>query len=158
MEMIENPIDTIEEIMAHHEWLFKRTDDEIDIDIKAQWNSYKTSFTWVSDLNGIFYKSVFNVNVSRTLENEIFTLLNIINQRMWMGSFSFDRDEKTIEFKYTLLLAGQEKLSYEQIEDIVNISLNECERYYPAFDFVLNHGKNGYEALSLALINVEGEA
>ena len=49
-------------------------------------------------------------------------------------------------------------LSLEQVELLVETAVDECERFYPVFQFVLWGGKSPSEALSAALIETHGEA
>jgi len=37
-------------------------------------------------------------------------------------------------------------------------AIHACERYYPAFQFVVWAGKNAPEAMSAAMFDTEGEA
>ena len=48
--------------------------------------------------------------------------------------------------------------SAEQVEDLVDIALSECERFYPAFQLVLWGGKSPLEAIAAAMIDPVGEA
>ena len=50
------------------------------------------------------------------------------------------------------------KLSAEQIEDLLDISLSECERFYPAFQYVVWGGKAPADALEAAILDPVGEA
>ena len=46
----------------------------------------------------------------------------------------------------------------EQIEDLVDIALTECERFYPAFQLVVWGGKGAEDAIAAAMIDPQGEA
>ncbi len=61
-------------------------------------------------------------------------------------------------FRQTTLLRGSHGASVEQLEDLVEIALSECERFYPAFQFVIWGGKTPAEAVSAALLDTVGEA
>ena len=61
-------------------------------------------------------------------------------------------------FRHTLLLRGAGRVSAEQFEDLVDIAFSECERFYPAFQFVLWGGKTPEEALAAAMLETVGEA
>jgi hypothetical protein len=41
---------------------------------------------------------------------------------------------------------------------MVASALHACERYYPAFQFVVWAGKSAHEAMSAAMFETEGEA
>ena len=49
-------------------------------------------------------------------------------------------------------------LTLEQAEMLVEAAIDECERYYPVFQFVLWAGKKPSEALDAALLDTVGEA
>ena len=57
-----------------------------------------------------------------------------------------------------IALRGAGPASVEQLEDLVDVSVSESDRYYPAFQFVIWGGKTATEALNAALIDVAGEA
>ena len=44
------------------------------------------------------------------------------------------------------------------IQELVDVALDECDRYYPAFQFVLWGGRRADEAISAALLETVGEA
>ena len=49
-------------------------------------------------------------------------------------------------------------LSTEQAGTLIEAAIDECERFYPVFQFVLWGGKSPTEALAAALIETHGEA
>jgi len=57
-----------------------------------------------------------------------------------------------------VLLRGALGASVEQIEDLVDIALTECERFYPAFQLVVWGGKGPGDAITAAMIDPVGEA
>ena len=61
-------------------------------------------------------------------------------------------------FRHAVLLRGARGASSESLEDMVDIAITECERFFPAFQFVLNGGKSPDEALTAAMLECAGEA
>ena len=63
-------------------------------------------------------------------------------------------------FRYAILCcAGSVSgVASEQVEDIVDIAISECERFYPAFQLVVWGGKTPAEAMATAMIEPIGEA
>ena len=49
-------------------------------------------------------------------------------------------------------------LSLQQAETLVEAAIEECERFYPVFQFVLWADKTPQEAIAAALIETQGEA
>jgi hypothetical protein len=48
--------------------------------------------------------------------------------------------------------------SGELIEDLIDIATTECDRFYPAFQFVIWGGKSAGDAIVAAMLETEGEA
>jgi hypothetical protein len=61
-------------------------------------------------------------------------------------------------FRHTILLRGTGGVAVEQLEDLMEAALCECERYYPAFQFVIWGGKRPEEAMQAAMLETVGEA
>jgi hypothetical protein len=57
-----------------------------------------------------------------------------------------------------VLLDDRDAVLVEQLEDLVDVALNECERYYPAFQFVVWSGEGAREAMEAAMFETAGEA
>ena len=57
-----------------------------------------------------------------------------------------------------LLLRGGQGVSAEQFEDLLDIAMSECNRFYPAFQSVLWGGSTVEAALDIALLDTVGEA
>jgi len=56
------------------------------------------------------------------------------------------------------VLAGGVEASGRQCEALLSTGLDACERYYPAFQFVVWAGKPAREALDAAMFETAGEA
>ena len=61
-------------------------------------------------------------------------------------------------FRHAVLFRDGARASNELIEDLIDIAMVECERFYPAFQFVIWGGKDPAEAMMAALLETEGEA
>jgi hypothetical protein len=61
-------------------------------------------------------------------------------------------------FRYTVLTRGGRVPGIESLEDLVEIALTECERFYPAFQLVIWGGKLPSEAMASSMIDVAGSA
>jgi len=79
---------------------------------------------------------------------------------LWLGHFEMWSGSGLVVFRHSTILDGRESegLSLEQAEAIAEAAVEECERFYPVFQFVLWGGKSPGEAISAALIDTHGEA
>ena len=156
---IHNPLDIVEEIVSANEWPFDRaSDDEMVVEIGGRWCDYRLYFVWQQDLSAMQFSCQFDMKVQHHRRVAIHELLAEVNGRMWLGHFDVCSEEHTPMFRQTTLLRGSRGASVEQLEDLVEIALSECERFYPAFQFVIWGGKTPAEAVSAALLDTVGEA
>jgi hypothetical protein len=98
------------------------------------------------------------MKVPRGRRAAIFELLAAVNERLWIGHFDLAADDASPSFRQGVLLRGAFGTSVEQIEDLVDISVSECERFFPAFQLVVWGGKSAKEAIAAAMIDPVGEA
>ncbi|MGF1456054.1 MAG: YbjN domain-containing protein [Alphaproteobacteria bacterium] len=154
-----NPLDTIEQIVVAESWPFDRTgDDELNISVSGQWSDYQLTFNWREDLEALHLACAFDVKVPESKRTEVYTLLALINEQMWIGHFDLWSDEGVILFRHGVLMHGGAVATVEQCEAMVRLSVEACERYFPAFQFVLWAGKTAAEAISSCMFDVEGTA
>jgi hypothetical protein len=76
---------------------------------------------------------------------------------MWIGHFSVDTEDGVLLFRHALLLRNTQAVA-DIFEDMIDIALNECERFYPAFRFFLTEKLSVSEALGMAMLDCQGEA
>jgi hypothetical protein len=61
-------------------------------------------------------------------------------------------------FRHGALLGVGGTLTLDQAQLLVETAIDECERFYPVFQFVLWGGKSPTEAIAASLIETRGEA
>ena len=90
----------------------------------------------------------------------IYEALSLINEQLWLGHFEMWSGSGLVLFRHSTILDTREDegLSLEQAEAIAEAAVEECERFYPVFQFVLWGGKSPGEAIAAALIDTHGEA
>ena len=154
-----NPIDLVEEIVQANEWAHDRASDaEMVVEIGGRWCSYRLMFVWQREINALHFTCGFEMKVPKPRRAAIFELLAVVNERMWLGHFDLASEDLSPLFRQGVLLRGAAGASVEQIEDLVDIAVSECERFYPAFQLVLWGGKPADEALAAAMLDPVGEA
>jgi hypothetical protein len=98
------------------------------------------------------------MKVPKARKAAVYELLALVNEKLWLGHFDVASDDNAPAFRHAVLLRGALGASVEQIEDLVDIALSECERFYPAFQLVLWGGKSAEDAITAAMIDPVGEA
>ena len=154
-----NPIDLVEEIVQANEWVHDRaSDEEMVVEIAGRWCDYRLFFVWQREINALHFTCAFEMKVPKARRAAIFELLAVVNERLWLGHFDVTADTQSPSFRQGVLLRGASGASVEQIEDLVDIAVSECERFYPAFQLVVWGGKPADEAMAAAMIDPIGEA
>ena len=154
-----NPIDLVEEIVSANEWTHDRaSEEELVVEISGRWCDYRLYFVWQEELCAMHFSCGFDMKVPKGRRAAVYELLALANEKLWLGHFDLSSDDNTPAFRHAVLLRGVGPGSGEQVEDLVDIAVSECERFYPAFQLVLWGGKRAPEAITAAMIDPLGEA
>lgn len=154
-----NPIELIEKVAIANDWpYYRHSDDELAIEIEAQWTRYRVNYSWQAELGILHISCPFDMKIQASHHDQICQLLALANEKLWIGHFDFFWDDGVPMFRHATLFREGTQASVELIEDLLDIAVSECDRFYPAFQFVLWSGKTAKEAITNALLETEGEA
>ncbi len=154
-----NPIDYIEEYVLNDSMdLFRDSKDELTIMSKGIWRNYNISFRWDNQNKVIEVNSYFDISRKTRIKNSIYSLISDINKKVFAGFFNFCPKLNTIFFCYKISIKGQSILSFEQIQDFIDIVTKECDRFFPVFFIFIYKKKNPSKSLDIALVDTYGEA
>jgi len=154
-----NPLDLVEELFIRQDLLFKRASkEELSADAPGRWCDFNLYFAWRKEADALHFSCAMDLRVPALKRQPVAELLASANERLWLGHFDMWSDDGLPMFRHTLPLLGVHGASSEQIEDLVETALVECDRFYPALQFVLWGDKGPEEALRLAMLDTVGEA
>ena len=154
-----NPIDFVEDIIYSKKWSFSRAaDDELVADISSQWCQYRLYFAWSEQIRAINFTVTFDLKFPYPTFVAIHELLALINEKLWIGHFDITSKNGIPAFRHTLLVPQKNEILYSQLEELVDIAIYECEKYYPAFQLVLFENSKPEEALKLCQFETIGKA
>ncbi len=154
-----NPLDIVEELVVANEWPFQRSEDgELETQIAGRWCDYRVVFVWQEDSSALHFCCRIDTKVAACHRAIISDLLATMNGKLWLGHFDLSGDDQTIVFRHTSLLRGIATVSAEIVEDLVDLGISECDRYYPAFQLAMWGGKTAAEAIDASILEPVGEA
>ncbi|WP_024506157.1 YbjN domain-containing protein [Bradyrhizobium sp. ARR65] len=154
-----HPLSVVEDIAADNNWPFERSgEDEVTIVSKGEWTDYQLSFTWMSEIEALHLACAFDMKIPTARKAEVQQLIAGINEQLWVGHFDLWTHTGMIMHRQALVLPGGMTATSRQCESMLAGALNACERYFPAFQFVVWAGKSTTEALAAAMFDTEGEA
>ena len=155
------PIEVLEAYFEARGWAYERSGEgEIIASAPGSWAQYELRGVWRPEDQVLQFLAFPDVKVAGDKRQAIYETLGLVNEQLWLGHFELWSSSGLIVFRYAALMnAGDEDgLSFEQAEAITEAALEECERFYPVFQFVLWGGKSPTEAIQAALIETAGEA
>ena len=154
-----NPLDMMEQIATQNDWAFDRKNEaEMAAEAPGKWCDYGLYFSWSTEISAMHFTCAFDLKVPEKRRTALYELLALANERLWIGHFGMDTDDGMPVFRHAVLLRGAPGASSESLEDMVDIAITECERFFPAFQFVLWGGKAPADALQAAMLECAGEA
>lgn len=154
-----NPLDIVEQVIVANDWAFdRRNDSEMAAEAPGKWCNYGLYFSWSKEISAIHFTCAFDLKVPAGQRAALYELLALANEKLWIGHFGMDEDDGMPLFRHSVLLRGAAVASAESLEDMVDIAITECERFYPAFQFVLWGGKSPVDALAASMLECVGEA
>lgn len=155
------PIDMLEGYFDAHGWSSERQgDDEIISHFQGSWANYELRGVWREEDQVLQFLALPDIRVPNDKRAAIYETLGLINEQLWIGHFELWASSGMLLFRHAALLdgGGDAVMTLEQAETLVEAAIDECERFYPVFQFVLWSDKSPAEAIAAALIDTQGEA
>jgi hypothetical protein len=154
-----SPIEVVERMATDNELPFERAvQDEIALVVSGKLTDYQVSFTWMHEIEVLHLACAFEMKVPGPRSPEVQQLIVTINEQLWIGHFDVWMQSGMVMFRHALLLVGGGGLSARQCEAMFGSALDTCERYFPAFQFVVWAGKSAREAVDAVMFETCGQA
>ena len=133
-----NPIDDIECLFCHNKQsLERRSENEIAVEIAGKWDNMLLFFAWEESMKCLHISCLINIEAKDIKPADMFELLALMNEDMWVGCFSYWEEMKMPIFKHSLFIDDSEFNINTKLSQILNVAITECERAYPIFHAVL---------------------
>lgn len=153
-----NPIDDLEDLVNSQDLPYLRfSKDEMMVRYPDSWENFQSFWTWDKDLQTLDVVASSLLKFHEEQKPVIYELLSHINNQLWIGHFDLT-DEGSPTYRHTSMTHGLHGSMRDLVEDMFAITTAEYQRFFPAFQYVVQNKKSPREALSLAMIETEGEA
>ncbi|WP_294395289.1 YbjN domain-containing protein [uncultured Sphingomonas sp.] len=157
----EAPIDTLESYFDARGWTHERLgDEEIIATALGSWTQYELRGVWREADRVLQFLALPDIRVAADKRAEVYETIGLVNEQLWIGHFELWSSNGILLFRHAALLdgAGETPLTSAQAGTLIEAAVDECERFYPVFQFVLWGGKSPSEAIAAAMIETHGEA
>jgi hypothetical protein len=154
------PIDMLERYFGAHSWTYERDDDEIVAKVKGSWTEYELRAIWREDDGVLQFLCFPDVRAADDRRAAMYEAVGLVNEQLWIGHFELWSSSGILLFRHAAMVDGEDggTMTLAGAELLVESAIDECERFYPVFQFVLWGGKSPKDALAASLIETQGEA
>jgi len=158
------PIDMLEAYFAAHGWEHERHDEEIVATVKGSWTTYELRAMWREDDSVLQFLAFPDIKVADDRRAAVYEAMGLVNEQLWIGHFELWSNSGILLYRHAAMIdgdpggEGEGTMSLPAVELLVESAIDECERFYPVFQFVLWGGKTPKDALAAALVETQGEA
>lgn len=153
------PVDMLAALFEARGWAFEFVnDDEITAEVQASWATYQLRGIWRSEDNVLQLLCMPDIRITDDKRAPMVEVLALVNEQLWLGHFDIWSNGSVLLYRHGLMLGDDGLLSLSQAQMAVELAIEECDRFYPAFQFILWGDKTPAEALASALVDAAGEA
>ncbi|MPT49335.1 MAG: hypothetical protein E2598_13115 [Sphingobium sp.] len=153
------PLDMLARFFEANDWTFQYNgEDEIIASVQGSWTQYEFRAIWRAEDQVLQLLALPDIRVAEDMRATVYEALGLINEQLWLGHFELWSSTGIVLFRHGALISGNDSMNYEQAQLLVEVALDECERFYPVFQFVLWGGKTPTEAIAASMIETRGEA
>ena len=153
------PVDMLAQLFEARGWPCEFvTEDEISGEIQGSWAKYQIRGIWRDEDRVLQLLCLPDIRVPDAKRQTTFELLALVNEQLWLGHFDIWSQGDMLVYRNGVMLGADGLLGLDQAQALVETAIDECDRFYPAFQFVLWSDKAPREALASALVDAAGEA
>ena len=144
------PVDMLASLFDARGWPYEFvSEDEISGQVQGSWRS---------EDNVLQLLCLPDIRVADDKRAAMFEVLGMVNEQLWLGHFDIWSNGSVLLYRHGLMLGDEGLLSIAQAQTVIELAVEECDRFYPAFQFILWGDKSPAEALAAALVDAAGEA
>jgi hypothetical protein len=154
-----DPLDVVERVLIAENLAFDRTDDgDLAFALTGDWKDFELWFAWRPEADCLQLCLSVDIKASRELRDSAHALINLINQRVWLGHFEVWADDGEFVFRHAMALPDGERPSMAQTASMIDAAMEAADRFYPAFDFLISGGKTPEESMAACMFETVGHA
>jgi hypothetical protein len=154
-----DPLDVVERVLSAENLTFERTEDgDLAFALSGDWKDYELWFAWRPEADCLQLCLSIDMRAASERRDAAHALINLINQRVWLGHFEVWADEGEVVFRHAMALPDAERPSMAQAASMIDAAVEAADRFYPAFDFLISGGKSPEDAMTACMFETAGQA
>jgi hypothetical protein len=154
-----DPLDVVEHVLAAENLAFDRTDEgDLAFSLAGDWKDYELWFAWRPEADCLQLCLSIDMRAGKEERAGAYELLALINQRVWLGHFEVWADDGEVVFRHSMSLPHGERPTLAQAASMIDAAVEAADRFYPAFEFLLNDEKSPKDAMAACMFETVGTA
>lgn len=153
------PLDMLQAFFDARGWPCRSlSEEEISTEIQGSWAKYQLRAIWRAEDCVLQILCFPDIRVAKSKRRDAAELLTLVNEQVWLGHFDIWSSGNMLLYRHGTMLNADGHLGVDRAQSLVETAVEECDRFYPAFQFVLWGDKSPGEALDAAMVDAAGEA
>jgi hypothetical protein len=153
------PVDMLASLFEARGWPYEFvSEDEISGEVQGSWANYQVRAIWRPEDHVLQLLCLPDIRLTDDKRPAMFEALALINEQLWLGHFDVWSNGGVLLYRHGLMLGDEGLLGPGQAQVAVEAAIEECDRFYPVFQFILWGDKTPAEALAAAMVDAAGEA
>ena len=153
-----DPLDVVEHVLAAENLEFDRTEDgDWAFTLAGDWKDYELWFAWRPEGDCLQLCLSMDLTVTKEQREAAHELIAALNPRVWLGHFELWEDGEII-FRHGMALMTGEQPSLAQAAAMIDVAVEGADRFYPAFDFLVQGNRAPKDAIAACMFETVGEA
>lgn len=155
-----NPIDSLETVLSDYNWVFDRmNEEELFVKLTGQDTEYNVYFIWDEQTHMLQICCQFDIRVAPCNLQAARDAIMQLNEGLGLGHFSLPEKSQKPAFRYSALLKSVSAAQGKAIiNDVVDVSLLQCERYASTFKILSATHAPHHADLELAMMETQGQS
>lgn len=156
---VESPLMVFHALFEARGWTCRSASfEEVSGEVGANWGRYQLRFIRRRSDPVMQAVCLPDIRIPAGKRDEAARLLALINEQVWLGHFELWSRGDVLVYRHAFMLGDEGEVTLAQAQTVAETAIEECDRFYPAFQFALWSDKSPDEALAAALIDAVGEA
>lgn len=152
-------LDILENLAEERGWVLDRLNNgDLVMESVGDNCTYAIQFTWSAPYQCLHLTCSMDMCLPDDRGGAVNDLLATINSKLWIGHFAVMAGYNAPAFRHTIMMNGTSEHKARELEEIIEIGLGECERFYAAFQFAAFHNMPAQQAMDCALMECVGQA
>ena len=154
-----DPLEVVEHVLSAENLTFDRTEDgDLAFALKGDWKDYELWFAWRPEADCLQLCLSLDLRAPKSKRANAYELLALINQRVWLGHFEVWTDDGEVVFRHALALPAGERPTMAQAASMIDAAVEAADRFFPAFEFLLQGAKTPDQAMAACMFETVGQA